>query len=121
MTNGILTKQDFEVLNLIAKERGFECWESLIMDTLLSKTKPLADAVIASRLATEKRIGKDLKVQIFETIKREFKALECADELNTTQGKHELWTPADVALSNAYNEALKKVEKEFTPKKVKRK
>lgn len=57
----------------------------------------------------------NLKIQIFEAIKKEFKALECADELNTTQGKHELWTPADVALSDAYNEALKKVEKEFIP------
>ena len=62
----------------------------------------------------------NLKVQIFEAIRREFKALECADELNTSQGKHELWTPADVALSNAYNDALGKVEKEFNPKEAKK-
>jgi len=60
----------------------------------------------------------NIKHPIFEALKREFKALECADELNTSQGKHELWTPADVALSNAYNEALKKVEKEFKEEKL---
>ena len=55
----------------------------------------------------------NIKHQIFEALKQKFKALECADELNTSQGKHNLWTPADIALTNAYNEALKKVEKEF--------
>ena len=59
----------------------------------------------------------NIATHIFEAIEREFKAIECADELNTSEGKHELWTPADIALSNAYNQGLKKVEKEFHFKK----
>jgi len=54
-----------------------------------------------------------IRKQMFSAIKTEFKLIECADEIKTTQGKHELWTPADVALSQAYNQALKKVEKEL--------
>lgn len=51
-----------------------------------------------------------IREQIFVAIRTEFKLVECADEIKTTNGKHELWTAADVALSSAYNEALKKVE-----------
>lgn len=54
-----------------------------------------------------------VREQIFSAIRTEFKLLECSDEIETTQGKHDLWTPTDVALSGAYNEAVKKVEKDL--------
>lgn len=52
--------------------------------------------------------SKLVKVVELAALEKEFKKIECADRIKTTEGWHDLWTPADVALSEAYNAALKK-------------